>query len=107
RAAVAVTGTVSLNYQVTIDEGTAELEQPLVNTACIVATGENSAPEDCDDSEVFVAPPVKAETSVPTAARTDTCEERGTSTPGMNMGLVLAFLAIVTFALAFVTPMPA
>jgi hypothetical protein len=25
----------------------------------------------------------------------------------MNMGLVLAFLAIVTFALAFVTPTPA
>ncbi len=94
----------SVSYQVTIDEGAAELEQPLMNDACIDADG---AAEDCDDSDVFVAPPPLAETSVPTAPRTDVLDSSGTSNPGLNMGLVLAFLGIVTLAVAFVTPAPA
>ena len=84
-----------------IDADSAELEQPLVNEACINATG---AAEDCDESEVFVAEPPLAETSVPTAPRTDVLDSSGTSNPGLNMGLVLAFLGIVTLAVAFLTP---
>jgi len=102
--AVQVSENGSVSYRVSVDEGAADIAQPLVNEACIVATG---AAEVCDESDVFVAPPPLAETSVPTAPRTDVLGSSGTSTPGMNMGLVLAFLAIVTFALAFVTPMPA
>ena len=44
---------------------------------------------------------------MPTAPRTDVLDSSGTSTPGMNLGLVLAFLGILTLAVAFVTPAPA
>ena len=102
-----VTENDSVSYKVTVDAGAAEIAQPLVNKACIVATGEASAAEACDTSDVFVAPPPLAETSVPTAPRTDVLGSSGTSAPGMNMGLVLAFLGIVTLAVVFVTPAPA
>jgi uncharacterized repeat protein (TIGR01451 family) len=102
--AATVSASGSVTYQATVDEGAAELEQPLENVATI--DSDDTEP-DTDTSTVFVPVPPLAETSVPTAPRTDVLGSSGTSTPGMNMGLVLAFLAIVTFALAFVTPMPA
>jgi len=94
----------SVSYKVTVDTGAAALSQPLVNNACINATG---AAEDCDTSDVFVAPPPLAETSVPTAPRTDVLDSSGTATPGMNLGLVLLIIGALAFAVLFVTPMPA
>jgi hypothetical protein len=50
---------------------------------------------------------VEAETSVPTAPRTDVLDSSGTSTPGTNFGLVLVIIGLLAFAVLFVTPMPA
>jgi hypothetical protein len=97
----------SVSYKVTVDSNAANLDQPLVNRACIVATG---AAEACAESELFVAPPVLGETDnpgVPTAPQTDVLDSGGTSAPGMNMGLVLLLIAGLAFGIIFITPMPA
>ena len=61
-ATVSANGT--LTYKVTIDEDAADLEQPLVNTATIDS---DETEPGSSTSRVFAAPPVQAETSVPTA----------------------------------------
>jgi hypothetical protein len=99
-----VTTSGSVTYQATVDEGAAELQQPLRNVATIDSSGTEP---DSDTSDVFVPVPPLAETSVPTAPRTDVLDSSGTSAPGLNLALVLAFLGIVTLAVAFVTPAPA
>ena len=103
--AASVSTSGSVTYQATVDEGAAELDQPLVNVATI--DSDDTEP-DSDESDVFVPAPVAGETddNVPTAPSTDVLGSSGTSTPGLNLGLVLAFLAIVTLAIAFVTPTP-
>ncbi len=99
---VATAGT--LTYKVTINAGAAGIAQPLTNTACIDSDDTESV---CADSDVFVAPPVLAETSVPTAPRTDVLDASGSSSPGMNLGFVLLIIGALAFAVLFVTPMPA
>jgi hypothetical protein len=102
--ALHVTTSGSVTYQATVDVGAAALQQPLRNVATIDSAG--TAP-DSDTSDVFVAPPPLAETSVPTAPRTDVLDASGSSAPGMNLGLALLIIGGLAFAVLFVTPMPA
>jgi fimbrial isopeptide formation D2 family protein len=102
--AATVSANGSVTYQATVDEGAAELEQPLENVATI--DSDDTEP-DSDTSEVFVPEPPLAETSVPTAPRTDVLDSGGTSAPGMGMGLLLLVIGVLTLAVVFVTPMPA
>lgn len=100
-----VTKDGSLTYQATIDEGAAELQQPLTNTACISS---DQTDQDCDDSDVFVGPPPQAETSVPnTAPPTDTVAGDQTSASGSSMLLILMALAGIALAVVFIAPTPA
>ena len=100
-----VTENDSVSYKVTVDAGAAGIPQPLKNNA--VHRRHRRPRQVCDISDVFVAPPPLAETSVPTAPRTDVLEPSGTATPGMNLGLVLLIIGVLAFAVLFVTPMPA
>ncbi len=96
-----------VTYRATVDAGAADLEQPLENVAIIDSS---DTEPDRDTSEVFVPVPPLGETdtpNVPTAPQTDVLASGGTSAPGMNMGLVLAFLGMLTLAIAFITPTPA
>ena len=102
--AATVSANGSLTYKVTIDTGAAELAQPLKNTACIASDDTEKV---CDDSNVFVDPAVQAETSVPTAPRSDIASGPETTTSGGSMLLILLALAGIALAVAFVTPTPA
>ena len=100
-----VTKDGSLTYQATIDEGAAELQQPLTNTACISS---DDTEEDCDPSDVFVNVPPQAETAVPhTAPPTDTVAGDEASASGPSILLVLMALAGIALAVFFVAPTPA
>ena len=102
--ATQVTGPGSVSYKVTVNVGAAELPQPLKNTACIDSDDTDKI---CDNTNVFVPPPPKGETSVPTGPPSDVTGTTGTTQPGS--GLLLAMLALVGIALAvvFVAPTPA
>jgi hypothetical protein len=102
--ALHVTTSGFVTYQAKVDVGAAELAQPLRNVATIDSAG--TAP-DSDTSDVFVAPPPLAETSVPTAPRTDVLDASGTASPGISLGIVLLIIGALAFAVLFVTPMPA
>ncbi len=102
--AATVTTSGSVTYQARVNAGAAGIPQPLENRATV--DSDETGP-DTDVSDVFVAVPPLAETSVPTAPRTDVLTSGGTSAPGMNLGLVLLALAGLAFALVFVTPVPA
>jgi len=99
-----VTTSGSVTYRATVDAGAAALQQPLRNVATIDSAGTEP---DSDTSDVFVPVPPLAETSVPTAPRTDVLDSNGTASPGMNLGLVLLIIGALAFAVLFVTPMPA
>ncbi|HEV8402322.1 MAG TPA: isopeptide-forming domain-containing fimbrial protein [Candidatus Limnocylindrales bacterium] len=95
----------SVSYKVTVDTGAAALEQPLENQACIVATG---AAQVCDTSDVFVAPPPAAETSVPkTPPPTDVAGTTDSNASGGSMLFILLGLVGLGMALVFVAPTPA
>ena len=102
--AATVSANGSLTYKVTVDADAADEDQPLVNTATI-DSDETAAGS--DTSDVFVAPPVQAETSVPTAPRSDIVSGPETTTSGSSMLLILLALAGIALAVVFVAPTPA
>jgi uncharacterized repeat protein (TIGR01451 family) len=106
-AADEVTEGSSVSYKATIDEGAAELTQPLVNEACIASeeTPEDEW-EDCAESEVNVPGEVAAETSVPTPPQTDTMTTESSASGG-SLLLILLALAGIALAVVFMTPTPA
>jgi uncharacterized repeat protein (TIGR01451 family) len=99
-----VTSSGSVTYQAKVDVGASELAQPLENVATIDSDQTES---DEDTSEVFVPVIPEAETSVPTAPRTDVLEaSTGTSAPGSGLMLVLLALMGLVLGVSFVTPVP-
>jgi uncharacterized repeat protein (TIGR01451 family) len=106
--AEAVSEDGSVTYRATIDEGAAELEQPLVNVATIDSA--ETSPDD-DDSPVFVPTIPAGATATPrvTLPPTDTLDTDtpASSNPGFALMLVLLALAAVILVLGFVTPVPA
>jgi hypothetical protein len=98
----------SLTYQATIDEGAAELDQPLVNVATIDSA--ETEPDD-DDSPVFVPTIPAAATATPriTLPPTDTftSDTPAPSNPGFALMLALLAIAAVVLVIGFVTPVPA
>jgi uncharacterized repeat protein (TIGR01451 family)/fimbrial isopeptide formation D2 family protein len=90
----------SLTYDATIDEGAADLAQPLVNVATI--DSDETDPDD-DDSPVFV-PPVPLELTPPP---TDTLAPSGTAgNPGFALMLILLAVAGLALSIGFITPVP-
>jgi uncharacterized repeat protein (TIGR01451 family)/fimbrial isopeptide formation D2 family protein len=103
--AASVSASGSVTYQATIDEGAAELPQPLINVATIVS--DQTGPDE-DDSDVFVPTVPAALTNPPTLPPTDTLPAPPSqSNPGFTMMLVLFTLAGIVLAIGFVTPVPA
>ena len=104
--ATQVTASGSVTYEVTVDEGAAELPQPLTNTACIDSA---DTEEDCAESDVFVGEPPLAETAPPgeTAPPTDIAGAGDSGAPGGSLLLILLALAGVILAAVFVAPTPA
>jgi len=97
----------SVTYQATIDEGAAELDQPLVNVATIDSA--ETEPDD-DDSPVFVPTVPAGATATPriTLPPTDTFTSHtpAPSNPGFALMLALLALAAVVLVIGFVTPVP-
>jgi uncharacterized repeat protein (TIGR01451 family)/fimbrial isopeptide formation D2 family protein len=90
----------SLSYDATIDEGAAELVQPLVNVATIDSDETEPA---SDNSPVFVAP-VPLELTPPP---TDTLAPSApASNPGFALMLLLLSVAAIALAIGFITPVP-
>jgi uncharacterized repeat protein (TIGR01451 family) len=96
-----VTKSGTVTYQATVDEGAAELPQPLENVATIVS---DQTPPDDDTSDVFVPTVPEAETAPPTDVL---AAPEGPSAPGSSLLLVLAVLGGIVLAIGFVTPVPA
>ena len=99
---VSADGTVT--YQVTVDEDSFDLPQPLVNVAAIDS---DETPEDNAEDDVLVQE-VLEETSPPTLPPTDSIDsgDQAPSSPGF--GLMLALLALAGFGLVagYLTPTP-
>ena len=90
----------SLTYDATIDEGAADLAQPLINVATI--DSDETEPDD-DDSPVFV-PPVPLELTPPP---TDALAPSATAgNPGFALMLVLLAIAGLALTIGFITPVP-
>jgi uncharacterized repeat protein (TIGR01451 family) len=104
--ATQVTKNGKLEYDATVDPGAAGKAQPLVNTATI--DSDQTDPHTAT-SNVFVAPPPQAETSVPkTAPPTDTSiGSNDSSASGTSLLLILLALAGIALAVVFVAPTPA
>ena len=91
----------SLTYDVTIDVGASDLQQPLINVATI--DSDETDPDD-DDSSVFV-PPVPLElTPPPTDALIGSSATA--SNPGFALMLVLLAIAGLALTIGFITPVP-
>ncbi|MFL5725157.1 MAG: isopeptide-forming domain-containing fimbrial protein [Chloroflexota bacterium] len=90
----------SLTYDATIDEGAAELAQPLVNVATIDS---DETEPDSDDSPVFVAPVPLALTPPPTDALAPSAAP---ANPGFTLMLILLAVAGFALAIGFITPVP-
>ena len=105
--AATVSANGSVGYQASVDAGAAQLEQPLTNVAVI--DSDETGP-DTDDSTLFVAPPVLAETAPPggeTAPPTDVAGMGGEAQPGVSLILLLGLLAGIVAVILMVTPTPA
>ena len=97
----------SVSYQVTVDEGAAEISQPLVNVAGIDS---DQTDPDSDDSEVYVPTTPAAATGTPqiTLPPTDTLDgQQSQGNTGFSLMLILLALAAVVLVIGFVTPVPA
>jgi fimbrial isopeptide formation D2 family protein/uncharacterized repeat protein (TIGR01451 family) len=90
----------SLTYDATIDEGAAELVQPLVNVATIDSDETEPA---SDNSPVFVAPVPLELTPPPTDALAPSAPA---SNPGFALMLILLSVAAFALAIGFITPVP-
>jgi len=106
--AVTVSASGEVGYQATIAPGAADRQQPLRNVAVI--DSDETGPSN-DDSIVFVAPPVLAETAPPqggaTAPPTDVAATEAPAHPGVSLVLLLGLLAVMVAAVLLVTPTPA
>jgi uncharacterized repeat protein (TIGR01451 family)/fimbrial isopeptide formation D2 family protein len=90
----------SLTYDVTIDEGAADLQQPLINVATIDS---DETPPDSDDSPVFV-PPLPLELTPPP---TDVVADGGPAgNPGFALMLILFAITGLALGIGFMTPIP-
>jgi uncharacterized repeat protein (TIGR01451 family) len=103
-----VTKDGSVTYQVKVLVGADELPQPLVNVASIDS---NETDKDDDEDDVFVEPPPQIATATPriTLPPTSTTldgADRGATSPGQTLMLVLLGLAGLVLAVGFVTPVP-
>ncbi len=95
-----VTGDGSLSYDGLVEDGAADLAQPLVNVATIDS---NETSPDSDDSSVFVKSPVSPLTPPPT----DTLDTpQAPANPGFALMLVLLLLAGLTLGIGIITPTP-
>ena len=95
----------SVTYQVTVDEDSFELPQPLVNVATIDS---DETPKDDDDENVGVQE-VFEETSPPTLPPTDTVvggSDQAPSNPGFGLMLALLVIAGVGLVMGYITPKP-
>ena len=95
----------SVTYQVTVDEDSFELPQPLVNVATIDS---DETPQDDDDENVGVQE-VFEETSPPTLPPTDTVvggSDQAPSNPGFGLMLALLVIAGVGLVMGYITPKP-
>jgi fimbrial isopeptide formation D2 family protein len=90
----------TLTYDATIDEGAAELAQPLTNKATIDSDETEPA---SDTSDVFVAPVPLALTPPPTDTLAPSAPA---SNPGFALMLILLSVAAFALAIGFVTPVP-
>jgi uncharacterized repeat protein (TIGR01451 family)/fimbrial isopeptide formation D2 family protein len=90
----------SLTYDATIDDGAAELVQPLVNVATIDS---DETEPDSDNSPVFVAPVPLELTPPPTDALAPSAPA---SNPGFALMLILLSVAAFALAIGFITPVP-
>ncbi len=103
--AATVSASGSVSYQATIDDGAAELSQPLINVATI--DSDQTDPDE-DDSPVFVPTEPAALTNPPTLPPTDALvDPQQGANPGFTMMLVLLALAAIVLVIGFVTPVPA
>ena len=97
----------AVSYQATVDEGAAEISQPLVNVATIDS---DETEPDSDDSDVFVPTTPAAATGTPriTLPPTDTLDApQDAGNPGFSLMLILLALAAFVIVIGFVTPVPA
>jgi len=90
----------TLTYKATVDEGAAELQQPLINVATIVT---DQQPPDSDDSPVFVPAVPLDLTPPPTDALAPSAPA---SNPGFALMLILLSVAAFALAIGFITPVP-
>ena len=105
--AATVSASGEVGYQAKIAAGAAGLQQPLRNVAVI--NSDETGPDN-DDSTLFVAPPVLAETAPPggaTAPPTDVAGVTDQAKPGVSLVLLLGLLAVIVAAVLMVTPAPA
>lgn len=103
-ASEGVSASGSVTYRATVDDGAADLAQPLRNLATI-----ESAQTDQDNasSEVFVPSVVKGETSVPSAPPTDVVASSVAFGPGISLTLILLALAGLALVISLIAPAPA
>ena len=99
-----MTASGSVTYEVTIDEGAAELGQPLTNTACIDS---DDTDRGLRQSDVFVGDRRRPRRSGQTAPPTDIAGTERLERSGGSMLLILLALAGIALAVAFVAPTPA
>jgi len=99
-----VTEDGTVTYQVTVDEDSFDLPQPLVNVATIDS---NETPEDDAEDDVLVQE-VLEETSPPTLPPTDSIDngDQAPSSPGFGLMLALLVLAGVGLVAGYLTPTP-
>ena len=98
--APSVTQGGTLTYDVTIDEGAADLQQPLINVATIDS---DETEPDSDDSPVFVQVPPLGLTPPPTDVLVNGAEP---GSAGFALMLILLAVAGIALAIGFFTPVP-
>jgi uncharacterized repeat protein (TIGR01451 family)/fimbrial isopeptide formation D2 family protein len=95
----------SVTYQVTVDEDSFDLPQPLVNVATIDS---DETPLDDDTADVLVQVVLEV-TSPPTLPPTDTIDsgsDQAPSNPGFSLMLALLVIAGVGLVMGYITPKP-
>jgi len=94
----------AVTYEVTVDDESWELPQPLVNVATIDS---DETPKDDDTDDVLVQE-VFEETSPPTLPPTDTLDraDAAPSNPGFGLMLVLLVIAGIGLVAGYLTPTP-
>ena len=102
-----VTKSGSLTYMARVDEGAADLKQPLTNYAAVYPYSFEDDTLDSAECVVYVLPGVRGETSVPAAPQTDTVGTVESSVAASGIQPIVLVMAGVTLAIAFFAPTPA